>query len=203
MLISVFVGTSVDGFIARKDGSFDFLEAGGSEPHGYSEFIRTIDAHVIGRKTYETVLGFDGWAYGKKPVFVLSTQPLAPAPKKAIIERLSGDPADIVEQLSSRGIRQVYLDGGDAVQRFLRAGLVDRLIITRVPVLIGEGISLFGSVPRDIPVRHIATRSFPSGLVQSEYHLDRSSRKEQVVPLWATASGRATKKVRRKKFAKK
>jgi dihydrofolate reductase len=203
MLISVFVGTSLDGFIARKDGSFDFLPTDGGEPHGFTEFWKSIDALVIGRKTYETVLGFGGWAYDKKPVFVLSSQPMAPAPAEAVVEHLLGPPAEIVKRLSSRGIRNVYLDGGDTIQRFLRVGLVDRLIITRVPVLIGEGISLFGTVPHDIPVRHIATRSFRTGLVQSEYHLDRSSRKEQIVPLWGAASARPAKKsVRPRKSSK-
>ena len=183
MYASVFVGTSLDGFIARADGALDFLPAGGGEPHGYHEFMATVDALVIGRKTYETVLGFGGWAYGKKPVFVLSTRALATPPARAIVEHLAGEPADIVAQLDSRGIRHIYVDGGITVQRFLRAGLIDRLIITRVPVLIGNGIPLFGDLERDLQLRHIATRSFPSGLVQSEYHLGEAS-KPHPGPLW-------------------
>jgi dihydrofolate reductase len=166
---SVFVGTSLDGFIARANGELDFLPAGGGEPHGYDEFIASVDALVIGRKTFETVLAFDSWPYGKKPVFVLSTRPLVPTPPGAVVERMSGDPADIVSQLSARGIRHVYVDGGITIQRFLQAGLIDRLIITRVPVLIGAGIPLFGALPRDIPLKHVATRQYASGLVQSEY----------------------------------
>jgi dihydrofolate reductase len=169
MKASVFVGTSVDGFIARADGSFDFLPAGGGEPHGYDEFMATVDALVIGRKTFETVLGFDTWAYGEKPVFVLSTRPLAPAPPGAVVERMSGDPAEIVARLAARGIRHVYVDGGITIQRFLRAGLIQRLVITRVPVLIGSGIPLFGELQRDLVLRHVATRQYASGLVQSEY----------------------------------
>lgn len=166
---SVFVGTSLDGFIARADGSLDFLDAGGGEPHGYEEFMATVDALVIGRKTYETVLGFGGWAYGQKPVFVVSSRPIAPAPSGAVVEHLSGPPADIVAQLAARGIRHIYVDGGDTIQRFLRAGLIDRLIVTRVPVLIGAGIPLFGALDGDIPLRHVATRQYAGGLVQSEY----------------------------------
>ena len=79
MRASAFIGTSVDGFIARPDGALDFLPAE-PEDHGYNEFFATVDALVIGRNTYETVLGFGDWPYGSKPVFVLSTQPLAPAP---------------------------------------------------------------------------------------------------------------------------
>jgi dihydrofolate reductase len=169
---SVFIGTSLDGFIARANGDLDFLPPGGGEPHGYAEFMATVDALVIGRKTFETVLTFDAWPYGEKPVFVLSTRPLAPAPLGAVLERLSGVPADIVLQLATRGIRHIYVDGGVTVQRFLQAGLIQRLIITRVPVLIGTGIPLFGALQHDIQLKHIATRQYASGLVQSEYVVD-------------------------------
>jgi dihydrofolate reductase len=166
---SVFIGTSLDGFIARANGDLDFLPPGGGEPHGYAEFMATVDALVIGRKTFETVLTFDAWPYGEKPVFVLSTSPLASAPLGAVVERLSGVPADIVSQLATRGIQHIYVDGGVTVQRFLQAGLIQRLIITRVPVLIGAGIPLFGGLQHDILLKHIATRQYASGLVQSEY----------------------------------
>ena len=171
MKASVFVGTSLDGFIARTNGALDFLPPGGGEPHGYDEFMESVDALVIGRKTYETVLAFDTWPYGQKPVFVLSTRPLAPAPDAALVEHLSGPLAAIPSQLEARGIQHVYVDGGITVQGFLRAGLIQRLIITRVPVLIGTGIPLFGSTTRDIVLKHIATRQYASGLVQSEYEV--------------------------------
>jgi dihydrofolate reductase len=169
MKASVFIGTSLDGFIARANGDLDFLPPGGGEPHGYEEFIATVDALVIGRKTFETVLAFDTWPYGEKPVFVLTTGPLAPTPAGAVVERMSGEPAEIMSQLAARSIRHVYVDGGITIQRFLRAGLIQRLIITRVPVLIGDGIPLFGAVPRDIVLQHVGTRQYASGLVQSEY----------------------------------
>src|SRR5436309_12226461 len=170
MKASVFIGASVDGFIARADGGPDWLAQGGEE-HGYHAFMATVDALVIGRKTYETVLGFDDWPYGQKPVFVLSARPLAPAPAGAVVERMAGAPAGIVSELAARGLQHLYVDGGVTIQGFLRAGLIQRLIITRVPVLIGEGVPLFGSLPRDIRLRHVATRHYPSGLVQSEYHV--------------------------------
>jgi len=85
------------------------------------------------------------------------------------VEQMSGAPPDIVSQLEARGIRSIYVDGGLTIQRFLQAGLIHRLIITRVPVLIGTGIPLFGPLQRDISLTHVATRHFPSGLVQSEY----------------------------------
>ena len=169
MKASVFVGTSLDGFIARANGDLDFLPPGGGEPHGYDEFMATVDALVIGRKTFETVLAFPSWPYGEKPVFVLSTRTLAPTPAGAVVERMSGAPAEIVSHLAGRGIRHIYVDGGITIQRFLQAGLIQRLIITRVPVLIGNGIPLFGFIGRDIVLKHVATRQYASGLVQSEY----------------------------------
>jgi dihydrofolate reductase len=171
MKASVFVGVSVDGFMARLDGALDFLPEGGGEPHGYTEFMASVDALVIGRGTYETVLGFDGWPYGDKPVFVLSTRALAAPPAGAVFEHLHGTPKEIVSQLDARGFRHAYVDGGITVQGFLREGLIQRLIVTRVPVLIGTGIPLFGPVARDIALRHVATRSYASGLVQSEYEV--------------------------------
>ncbi len=172
MKVSVFIGTSVDGFIARPDGDLDFLPTGGGEPHGYEEFIATVDALVIGRNTFETVLQFPSWPYAEKRVVVLSSRPLdlsgAPA---ATVEKMSGEPAGIVAELASRGMNHLYVDGGLTIQQFLRAGLVDRLVITRVPVLIGQGIPLFGALPRDIPLRHIATHHYPGGLVKTEYEV--------------------------------
>ena len=171
MTVSVFVGTSLDGFIARANGALDWLPADG-EPHGYDEFIASVDAIVIGRKTFETVLGFGGWAYGSKRVVVLSSRPLDLSPAKGgVVEQMAGPPAEIVARLAAGGIHHLYVDGGITIQGFLRAGVVDRLIITRVPVLIGAGIPLFGSLLHDIRLRHVATRHFPSGLVQSEYQV--------------------------------
>jgi dihydrofolate reductase len=167
---SAFVGVSVDGFLARQDGALDFLPDGGGEDHGYAEFFSTVDALVIGRKTYETVLGFPDWPYGKKPVIVLSARPLTlPSDAAASVERMDGDPAVVLSRLAARGIRHVYVDGGLTIQAFLAAGRLDRLVVTRVPVLIGAGIPLFGALPADIRLRHVSTRSFPSGLVTTEY----------------------------------
>jgi dihydrofolate reductase len=168
---SVFIGASLDGFIARTDGALDWLPPGGGEPHGYDEFMATVDALVIGRNTFETVLTFDSWPYGEKPVFVLSSRPIPPAPVGAVVEWMSGAPSEIVSQLAARGIGHIYVDGGITIQRFLRAGLIQRLIITRIPVLIGAGIPLFGATERDIALKHIATRQYTSGLVQSEYEV--------------------------------
>lgn len=172
MIASVFIGTSVDGFIARLNDDLDFLPPGGGEPHGYNEFIGSVDAIVIGRKTFEKVLTFGTWPYGDKRVVVLSSRPVdLAAVVGGVVEQMAGSPADIVSQLAASGARHLYIDGGITIQRFLRAGLIQRLIITRVPVLIGEGVPLFGALPHDIRLRHVMTRHYPSGLVQSEYQV--------------------------------
>jgi len=168
--VSVFVGASVDGFIARRNDDLDFLPPGGGEPHGYNEFIAGVDAIVIGRKTFEKVLTLGPWAYGKKQVIVLSNRPVdLSAAVGGIVEQMAGSPAEIISQLEARGFHHIYVDGGLTIQAFLRAGLVQHLTVTRVPVLIGDGIPLFGPLPHDVPLRHVATRHYPSGLVQSEY----------------------------------
>jgi dihydrofolate reductase len=170
MKVSVFIGTSVDGFIARPNGDLDFLPEGGGEPHGYNEFIAGVDAIVIGRKTFETVLTLQVWPYGDKRVVVLSSRPLDFSPVRGgAVEQMTGPPAEIVSKLAASGAHHLYVDGGITIQRFLRAGLIQRLIITRVPVLIGDGIPLFGALPRDLRLRHLATQHYPSGLVKSEY----------------------------------
>jgi dihydrofolate reductase len=171
MLASVFIGTSVDGFIARPNGALDFLPEGGGEPHGYSEFFASIDALVIGRKTYETVEAFPEWPYTDKLVIVLGTRPMDVSKVRGKVEQMSGDPKDIFRKLESRGLRHIYVDGGATIQRFLRAGLIHRLTITRVPVLIGEGVPLFSTLPKDIHLKHIATQDYPSGLVKTEYEV--------------------------------
>jgi len=176
MTCSVFVGISVDGFMARPDGAVDFLDAGGNEPHGFSEFYATVDAVVIGRRTYEWVLSYGQWAYGKMRVVALSTQKLDFSPfPKARVEQMSGEPAEIVAKLAASGANHLYVDGGVTIQRFLRAGLIDRLIVTRVPVLIGQGIPLFGSLRHDVRLRHLRTQSYASGMVQTEYEVLRAS----------------------------
>ena len=178
MKLSVFCGVSVDGFLARPDHSLDFLDAGGQEPHGFEEFYASVDVVVIGRKTFEVVRTFGQWFYGKKPVVVLSSHPLDFSSIEGVVEQMSGEPVEIIKQLRSRGFKHAYIDGGITIQRFFVAGLVTRLVITRVPVLIGAGIPLFGPVPRDINLRHIETRSYKGGLVQSEYEMGSEAQQQ-------------------------
>ena len=174
---SVFVGVSLDSFIARANGDLDWLmgESGGdSTEYGYNEFIVDRDAVVMGRKTFEKVVASDSWYYGTKRVVVLSSQAVDLSVAQARggqIEQMAGPPTEIVSKLGASVAYGLYVDGGITIQAFLRAGLIHRLIISRLPVLIGEGIPLFGSLPGDIRLRHIATRTYPGGMVQSEYHL--------------------------------
>jgi dihydrofolate reductase len=172
MLTSVFVGTSVDGFLARPNDALDFLSPSGDEPHGYTEFIATVDVIVIGRRTFEVVLAFPAWPYGKKQVIALSGRSLDfSSIRGGMVDQMAGSPAEIVSKLSARGFKHAYVDGGVTIQHFLRAGQIQRLTITRVPVLIGQGIPLFGALPKDIHLRHIETKSYSSGLVKTEYEI--------------------------------
>lgn len=173
----VFIASSLDGFIARKDGDIEWLltRDDPSEDHGYPAFIANIDGIVMGRGSYEKVLTFETWPYNK-PVLVLSKQ-LA---KSAVPEKLKGlvrfselSPKAAMEMLEGEGKRRIYVDGGQIIQSFLREGLIEDMVVTQVPVLIGEGLPLFGSLRGDVSLTHVSTKAFPSGLVQSLYRISR------------------------------
>lgn len=171
---SVFCGLSIDGYIARPDGALDFLEGDGTAElgdHGYEAFVAGVDAIVMGRRSFEKVMSFDAWPYTRKVVVLSGGAPdlAAARARGADVELLNATPNDVVGRLAANGYHRLYIDGGLTVQRFLRAGLIDRLIVTRVPVLIGQGIPLFGALEGDIPLKLVASRSFPGGLVQCEY----------------------------------
>jgi dihydrofolate reductase len=174
---AVFVGVSLDGYIARPNGDLDWLmgEGGGdSAEYGYNEFIADIDAIVMGRNTFEKVLTLDKWYYGNKRLVVLSHRPVDLTVARArggVVEQMASSPEETVAKLAAAGASRLYIDGGITIQQFLRAGLIHRLIISRLPVLIGQGIPLFGSLSRDVFLRHIKTKTYPGGMVQSEYHV--------------------------------
>ena len=146
---SVFIATSLDGYIATEDGGLDWLENNpnpdGSD-FGYNAFMDSVDALVMGSKTFEKVLSFESWPYGK-PVFVLSST------LKSLPETLSGKASivcegipEITSKLHEKGYFNLYIDGGKTIQSFLKENLIDEMIITTVSVLLGSGISLFGSL---------------------------------------------------------
>ena len=170
---TVFCGVSLDGFLARPDDSLDFLKACEGLPHGFEEFYRSVDVVVIGRRTFDVVLRLGHLGlYGEKRVVVLSSRPLDfSAVKSGNVEQMSGTPREIVAKLQASGAKHAYIDGGITIQSFLRAGLIDRLVITRLPVLIGQGIALFGALERDIHLRLVASRAYKGGMVQNEYEV--------------------------------
>jgi dihydrofolate reductase len=162
----VFIATSLDGFIARPDGGLDWLDPFHGEEHGYSAFFAGVDALVIGRGTYDTVLGFPEWPYGDKRLIVCTSRAADPRHGEEI---WSGSPRALAERLEREGVRRVYLDGGALIRSFLREGLVDELTINVIPVILGSGLPLFASGLPEIPLRFVESKSYRSGLVQIRY----------------------------------
>ena len=175
---SVFLGMSVDGFIARLDGDLSFLTGGadaGGPPDdgaggdfGFEEFVAGIDAIVMGRSTYEFIKPFEDWPYHGKPVHVLSTTLPEDADPRITVHRSLDD---AVAAFGSAGYGRVYVDGGRTVHDFLRAGLISDLTLSRIPVLIGTGHTPFGELAADIPLEHVRTQTFPGGMVQTTYRV--------------------------------
>lgn len=168
---SVYIAVSLDGFIARKNGDLDWLPAPveGGEDFGYAAFMSTVDCIVMGRNTFEKVLTFGGWQYDKK-VIVLTSRDLTLAPDLTDkVETLHLSPRELIQELELRRVRQIYLDGGVTIQRFIQEGLVNELTLTTIPILIGEGLPLFGALAKDVKLDLLEARSFPNGFVQKKY----------------------------------
>lgn len=176
---SVYVATSLDGFIAREDGSIDWLDrASASVPNGedcgFADFMTSVDVMVMGRKTYEQIVGFGEWPYGDTPIVVLSRSldELPGGPRAGV--RLSSErPRELVARLASEGFRHVYVDGGATIQGFLADDLLDELTITVIPVVLGAGRRLFGALADDVHLEHESTRAFDFGFVQHRYRVPR------------------------------
>ena len=177
---SVFLGMSVDGFIARLDGDISWL-TGDSDPggapddgeggdFGFGEFVSAIDALVMGRSTYEFLQPIDEWPYQGKPVHVLSTTLPVGADPRITVQRSF---EDAVATIRAAGYRRVYVDGGRTVHTFLRAGLITDLTLSRVPVLIGTGHTPFGELAADIRLEHVRTQTYAGGMVQTTYRVAR------------------------------
>lgn len=175
---SGFIATSLDGFIARKDGSLDWLPGSDGSPldedTGYQDFYASVDTLAIGRNTYELALSFDEWPCRGKRVLALSSryskalQPLADG-----VAGTSATPAELAVQLEQLGAKHVYVDSRKTTQGFLRAGLINEMPLTTVPVLIGEGIPLFGALEHDVKLQLLSARTFASGMAQSKYNVIR------------------------------
>ena len=173
---SVFIAASLDGYIAKADGDIAWLvnlpAPTPNEDYGYQSFFDSVDALVMGRVTYETVLAFPEWPYGNKKVFVLSGgQPVIPPALADRVEILSGAPQVLLSQLANAGYRHLYVDGGKTIQGFLRAGCIDEIILTTIPILLGAGIPLFGSLNAETSLELVSSRSYANGFVQNHYKL--------------------------------
>ena len=177
---SVFIATSLDGFISRADGSIDWLERANAtipagEDCGYSACFSSIDALVMGRGTFELVRTFPEWPYGQTPVYLISrTLAHLPEGSPSTVTLTAESPTELVERLASEGFRHLYVDGGRTIQSFLGAGLIDELTITVIPVLLGAGRPLFGPVWADVQLELISTRAYEFGFVQSVYRVPPS-----------------------------
>lgn len=173
---SVFIATSLDGFISRNDGSIDWLIKANSlvppgEDGGYSAFISTIDGLIMGRHSFEKVLSFDPWPYGELPVVVLSSQPIRIPNHLKSVSHSAETPNDLLKRLSREGFRHLYIDGGITIQRFLADNLIDELTITVIPILLGSGRRLFGPLNQDIELTLKGTRTLDCGFVQLVYEV--------------------------------
>ena len=158
--VSVFIAISLDGFIARPDGDVAWLHE-----------VEPIDVLVLGRGSFEKVLEFE-WPYGTKPVIVLSkSQTEVPEALRGQVRIDESAPLELVDKLSREGYKRMYLDGGKVIQSFLRQALIDDMTLTTIPVLIGEGIPLFGNLEEDIRLRLLESRSWDNGFVQSKYQV--------------------------------
>lgn len=172
MAIIVYIATSLDGYIARKDGNIDWLMAFPNpekSDYGFSEFMDRVDGILMGKNTYETVKDFTPWPY-EKPVFVLSRSLKDLPPElRSKVELMQGELTWVLDSLKSKGIHHVYIDGGLTIQSFLREDLVDELIITRIPILLGSGLALFGEMEQELKFDLINTEILNKDLVKSTY----------------------------------
>ena len=172
---SVYIAVSIDGYIARVDGDVEWLhqpENDSPDKLGleYGEFIATVDRLLMGRKTFEKVLSFPAWPYEDVRVIVLSSRDIEiPDDLKGKVAVDGGDPQEIVSRLEEAGNKHLYIDGGLTIQRFLSSGQITDITLTKIPVLLGNGIPLFSAMAIEIPLKHVETTSSSAGVVQSRY----------------------------------
>ncbi|WP_027855966.1 dihydrofolate reductase family protein [Marinobacterium jannaschii] len=173
----VYIATSLDGYIADKDGGLEWLDKIPNPDNvdmGWAAFMAQIDALVMGRNTFDTVCGFDlPWPY-EKPVFVLSNS-LTEIPEeyRDNVELVAGDLPEVVDRLHERGYKNLYIDGGQTIQGFLQADLIDELIITQIPVLLGSGIPLFGHLARALDFEYVSSTPVLDAMQQTHYRRQR------------------------------
>jgi len=175
---SVFIATSLDGFISREDGSIDWLMKANTlappgEDCGYKSFISTVDCLIMGRNSYEKVFSFDEWPYGDLPVIVMSSQTIKiPEHLQNCVSTSAETPCALVQRLSKQGCKHLYIDGGVTIQGFIANNLINEMTITLIPILLGNGRALFGPLKKDIELHHVESRTFDGGFVQIKYRID-------------------------------
>ena len=181
--VTIHMAASLDGFIARKDGSVDWLETSdnfeGGEvmaPEFVAEFLRTIDCYVMGSRTYETALDFEakglGWPYGEKATFVLTRRELRKT--RSTVEFYAGDLQHLVEERLKPHFRSIWFVGGGAVSgECLRRGLADELRYSILPIVIGDGIAFFERLDRDVALHLLEVKAYQSGMVALRYEVKR------------------------------
>ena len=178
---SVFIASSLDGCIARSDGRIDWLSVASAEgeDYGYKVFFDSVDVLVLGRKTYDTVLGFGAWPYHGKRCIVLTHR----APTSLHGEEFfAGDPAILMDRLGLDGVGRVYVDGGEVIAQFLKAGLIDDLTVSVIPILLGGGRPLFrGGEPERLLLLE-ECRSWPTGVAQLRYRIRAGTGSDAVAP---------------------
>lgn len=177
MANSVYIGTSLDGYIADKDGGLDWLMSTpnpDNDDFGFAEFMARVDAIIMGRNTFETVCSFGGdWPYNK-PVFVLSsTLTTIPIEYTDNAQLISGTPGEVVTELNRRGFIDLYIDGGITIQKFLQADLIDELIISQLPIVLGGGTPLFGELAEPLMFKHRSSEVLLNAIVKSHYRRNR------------------------------
>ncbi len=176
--VSVFIATSLDGYIARENGDIDWLDdananAPEGEDCGFAAFMATVDRLVMGRKTYEKVLSFGEWPYGSTPVTVMSRRPIEfPERIPKTVTHSSESPPELCDRLERDGVKHIYVDGGNTIQRFFAAKLVDEITIAFIPILLGSGIPLFGSQGSDVKLSCLDTKQYKFGAVQIKYRVE-------------------------------
>lgn len=169
----VFLGLSVDDFIARPDGDLTWLVSRGevAGDAGFIAFMESVDALLLGRVSYQAIADQDEWPYLGRPVHVLSSTLPADVDPRITVHP---DVTAAVRALADAGYRRVYVDGGRTTHTFLEEGIIAEMTLSRVPVLVGQGVTPFGPLSADIDLEHVHTRVFAGGLVQTTYRVLRS-----------------------------
>ncbi len=178
--VSVYIGSILDGFIAREDGDIGWLDDANKnvtpgEDFGFHRFLESVDLIVMGRKTFEQVQALENWTYEDKKLIVLTSKRNLEIPEK--LKRIATtsntlNPTKLIKELSDQSINHIYIDGGLVIQEFLSAGLVDEITVTIVPIIIGRGISFSKLLPKDLHLDHLKTTVYEFGFVQNKYKIN-------------------------------